>query len=203
MAQMSLLLSLDPIMNIHKRLVFNMAEKEKEAHDRLSGVCDESHSCIKKRRFTDGKDESEPEVKRISASSLKPKLAVSAPAKSAGIMMALGSKKSKAPVKMALSSQKPKEPPVLKKASLAVSKAFAEESDVSKNMIVIENKVLVSQQSEEDMPPEAKMRMRNIGRDTPTASGPNSFGKSKLGFCDYNKLVERELEKQMDEIGDS
>lgn len=69
------------------------------------GVCDESHSCIKKRRFTDGKDESEPEVKRISASSLKPKLAVSAPAKSAGIMMALGSKKSKAPVKMALSSQ--------------------------------------------------------------------------------------------------
>lgn len=62
------------------------------------------------------------------------------------------------------SPQKPKEPPVLKKASLAVSKAFAEESDVSKNMIVIENKVLVSQQSEEDMPPEAKMRMRNIGR---------------------------------------
>lgn len=33
----------------------------------------------------------------------------------------------------------------------------------------------------EEMPPEAKMRMRNIGKDTPTSSGPNSFGKTKQG----------------------
>uniref|UniRef100_A0A1B0CB86 PEST proteolytic signal-containing nuclear protein n=1 Tax=Lutzomyia longipalpis TaxID=7200 RepID=A0A1B0CB86_LUTLO len=28
----------------------------------------------------------------------------------------------------------------------------------------------------EEMPAECRMRMRNIGRDTPTSSGPNSFG---------------------------
>lgn len=33
----------------------------------------------------------------------------------------------------------------------------------------------------EEMPAEAKMRMRNIGKDTPTSSGPNSFGKTKQG----------------------
>ena len=33
----------------------------------------------------------------------------------------------------------------------------------------------------EEMPVEAKMRMRNIGKDTPTSSGPNSFGKTKQG----------------------
>jgi hypothetical protein len=31
------------------------------------------------------------------------------------------------------------------------------------------------------MPPEAKMKMRNIGRETITSSGPNSFGKTKQG----------------------
>lgn len=49
---------------------------------------------------------------------------------------------------------------------------------------------------EEEMPAEAKMRMRNIGRDTPTSSGPNSFGKTKQGFCDSKKIFERQL-KQM------
>lgn len=33
----------------------------------------------------------------------------------------------------------------------------------------------------EEMPEYAKMRMRNIGKDTPTSSGPNSFGKTKQG----------------------
>lgn len=33
----------------------------------------------------------------------------------------------------------------------------------------------------EEMPQEAKMRMRNIGKETPTSSGPNSFGKTKQG----------------------
>lgn len=28
----------------------------------------------------------------------------------------------------------------------------------------------------EEMPAEARMRMRNIGKNTPTSSGPNSFG---------------------------
>ncbi|XP_065837638.1 PEST proteolytic signal-containing nuclear protein-like [Oscarella lobularis] len=39
-----------------------------------------------------------------------------------------------------------------------------------------------SDSEEEEMPPEAKLRMRNIGRDTPTATGPMSFGKNRSGF---------------------
>ena len=37
---------------------------------------------------------------------------------------------------------------------------------------------------EEEMPVEAKMRMRNVGRDTITSSGPNSFGKS-FSHCNH------------------
>ncbi|XP_021050204.1 PEST proteolytic signal-containing nuclear protein-like isoform X1 [Mus pahari] len=39
----------------------------------------------------------------------------------------------------------------------------------------------------EEMPPEAKMRMKNIARDTPTSAGPNSFNKGKHGFSDNQK----------------
>lgn len=45
----------------------------------------------------------------------------------------------------------------------------------------------------EEMPAECRMRMRNIGRDTPTSSGPNSFGKTKHGFCDAKKIFEKKL----------
>lgn len=37
---------------------------------------------------------------------------------------------------------------------------------------------------DEEMPPEAKLRMRNIGKNTPTSAGPNSFNKSSKGFSD-------------------
>jgi hypothetical protein len=37
-------------------------------------------------------------------------------------------------------------------------------------------------ESEEEMPPEAKMRMRNVGKDTPTSAGPLSFSKTNKGF---------------------
>ncbi|XP_057658343.1 PEST proteolytic signal-containing nuclear protein-like isoform X1 [Diorhabda carinulata] len=50
----------------------------------------------------------------------------------------------------------------------------------------------------EEMPPHARMRMRNIGRDTPTSSGPNSFGKTKQGFSDANKLFEKTLKEAME-----
>ncbi|VEN48131.1 unnamed protein product [Callosobruchus maculatus] len=50
----------------------------------------------------------------------------------------------------------------------------------------------------EEMPPEAKMRMRNIGRDTPTSSGPNSFGKTKQGFSDAKKMFEKNLREAME-----
>jgi hypothetical protein len=52
----------------------------------------------------------------------------------------------------------------------------------------------------EEMPAEAKMRMRNIGKNTPTSSGPNSFGKTKQGFIDSKKMFERKLKQMADEI---
>lgn len=106
------------------------------------------------------------------------------------ISMSFGMKKSAEqkvnPIKMSLGSQKPKEPVTVKPKSISVANVFNPDSE----------------SDEEEMPPEAKMRMKNIGRDTPTAAGPNSFGKGKLGFCDRTKLFERDLKKQMDEVGE-
>ncbi|KAL0274727.1 UNVERIFIED_CONTAM: hypothetical protein PYX00_002785 [Menopon gallinae] len=53
----------------------------------------------------------------------------------------------------------------------------------------------------EEMPPEARMRMRNIGRDTPTSAGPNSFGKTKQGFCDSKKVFEKSLKAAIERAG--
>ncbi|XP_075232829.1 PEST proteolytic signal-containing nuclear protein-like isoform X2 [Lycorma delicatula] len=50
-------------------------------------------------------------------------------------------------------------------------------------------------EEEEEMPREARMRMRNIGRETPTSAGPNSFGKTKQGFCDAKYVFEKKLKK--------
>ncbi|GLV44926.1 hypothetical protein CBL_14502 [Carabus blaptoides fortunei] len=55
----------------------------------------------------------------------------------------------------------------------------------------------------EEMPPEARMRMRNIGRDTPTSAGPNSFGKTKHGFCDAKKVFEKHLKEAMNNVSQS
>ena len=49
-----------------------------------------------------------------------------------------------------------------------------------------------SSEEEEEIPMQAKMRMRNIGKNTPTSSGPNSFGKTKQGFTDTVKLWEKD-----------
>uniref|UniRef100_A0A0P5VWZ3 PEST proteolytic signal-containing nuclear protein n=1 Tax=Daphnia magna TaxID=35525 RepID=A0A0P5VWZ3_9CRUS len=51
----------------------------------------------------------------------------------------------------------------------------------------------------EEMPPEARMRMKNIGRDTQTSAGPNSFGKTRQGFCDSKKVFERQMKKVIEE----
>ncbi|KAK3734060.1 hypothetical protein QZH41_015832 [Actinostola sp. cb2023] len=37
------------------------------------------------------------------------------------------------------------------------------------------------------------MRMRNIGRETPTSAGPNSFNKGKRGFTHHGKVFEKQL----------
>lgn len=47
-----------------------------------------------------------------------------------------------------------------------------------------------------------KMRMRNIGKLTPTSAGPNSFGKTKLGFVDNKKIFEKKMNQMLQEMGD-
>ncbi len=56
-----------------------------------------------------------------------------------------------------------------------------------------------SSDSDEEIPAEARMRMRNVGRETITSAGPNSFGKTKHGFVDAKKLFERQMQEAMDE----
>ncbi|KAM6943102.1 PEST proteolytic signal-containing nuclear protein [Xenentodon cancila] len=88
------------------------------------------------------------------------------------------------PISIKLGATKPKETVPLiptKKAELA--SVFNEDDD----------------SEPEEMPPEAKMRMKNIGRETPTSAGPNSFNKGKQGFSDHQKLWERKLKSQTDE----
>jgi len=46
-----------------------------------------------------------------------------------------------------------------------------------------------SDEEVESMPVEAKMRMRNCGKFTPTSCGPNSFNKSSKGFTDPKAKV--------------
>lgn len=88
------------------------------------------------------------------------------------------------PITIKLGGTKPKEPAPsapLKKAGLA--SVFIEDDD----------------SEPEEMPPEAKMRMKNIGRETPTSAGPNSFNKGKQGFSDNQKLWERKLKAHADQ----
>lgn len=40
-------------------------------------------------------------------------------------------------------------------------------------------------------------------RETPTSAGPNSFGKTKQGFCDAKKIFEKTMKKAMDSTDSS
>jgi PEST, proteolytic signal-containing nuclear protein family len=80
---------------------------------------------------------------------------------------------------------------------ITVAKAFNnDESDDNEEEVSLkscqESQVIIFS-SLLQMPKEARMRMRNIGRETPTSSGPNSFGKTKHGFCDAKKIFEKSL----------
>lgn len=55
-------------------------------------------------------------------------------------------------------------------------------------------------EEEEEIPADARMKMRNVGRETITSSGPNSFGKTSKGFTDCNRLFERNLQEAMDQV---
>ncbi|XP_025070591.1 PEST proteolytic signal-containing nuclear protein [Alligator sinensis] len=94
----------------------------------------------------------------------------------------------KAPaISIKLGANKPKEPtPTLAPKTLSVAAAFNEDED----------------SEPEEMPPEAKMRMKNIGRDTPTSAGPNSFNKGKHGFSDNQKLWERNIKSHLGNVHD-
>ncbi|XP_008402690.1 PEST proteolytic signal-containing nuclear protein isoform X1 [Poecilia reticulata] len=106
-----------------------------------------------------------------------------APCKTSKIGFSMGSKMAKKsnPISIKLGATKPKEvvPPLPPKKLVSV---FDEDDD----------------SEPEEMPPEAKMRMKNIGRETPTSAGPNSFNKGKQGFSDNQKLWERKLKAQSD-----
>lgn len=89
-------------------------------------------------------------------------------------------------IQMKLHSQKFQAPSTVKK-QITVASVFNDDDD----------------SEPEEMPPEARMRMRNIGRETPTSTGPNSYGKTKQGFCDAKHVFEKGLKKAMDSCGDS
>ncbi|TRY82575.1 hypothetical protein DNTS_030583 [Danionella cerebrum] len=90
--------------------------------------------------------------------------------------------KKPASISIKLGASKPKEPPAAPPKKSGLASVFNEDDD----------------SEPEEMPPEAKMRMKNIGRETPTSAGPNSFNKGKQGFSDNQKLWERKMKSQTD-----
>ncbi|KAL1775683.1 PEST proteolytic signal-containing nuclear protein isoform X4 [Sigmodon hispidus] len=80
----------------------------------------------------------------------------------------------------------PTKPAKISKFGFAIAAAFNEDED----------------SEPEEMPPEAKMRMKNIGRDTPTSAGPNSFNKGKHDFSDNQKLWERNIKSHLGNVYD-
>uniref|UniRef100_A0A452DVT5 PEST proteolytic signal-containing nuclear protein n=1 Tax=Capra hircus TaxID=9925 RepID=A0A452DVT5_CAPHI len=111
------------------------------------------------------------------------------PTKISKFGFAIGSQTTKkaSAISIKLGSSKPKEPvPTLAPKTLSVAAAFNEDED----------------SEPEEMPPEAKMRMKNIGRDTPTSAGPNSFNKGKHGFSDNQKLWERNIKSHLGNVHD-
>ncbi|XP_058436337.1 PEST proteolytic signal-containing nuclear protein-like [Marmota monax] len=111
------------------------------------------------------------------------------PTKISEFGFAIGSQTTKkaSAVSIKLGSGKPEETvPALAPKTLSVAAAFHEDED----------------SEPEEMPPEAKMRMKNIGRDTPTSAGPNSFNKGKHGFSDNQKLWERNIKSHLGNVHD-
>ncbi|XP_059057782.1 PEST proteolytic signal-containing nuclear protein-like [Achroia grisella] len=94
--------------------------------------------------------------------------------------ISIGFTKPKAPIKMNLT--KPTKP-IAGPAKPKIASVFNDDDD---------------DEEPEEMPAEARMRMRNIGRETPTSAGPNSFGKTKQGFCDAKKVFEKNLKQALE-----
>ncbi|CAG9788486.1 unnamed protein product [Diatraea saccharalis] len=94
--------------------------------------------------------------------------------------ISIGFTKPKEPIKMTLSGASK---PAASAPKPAVASVFNNDDD---------------DDEPEEMPAEARMRMRNIGRETPTSAGPNSFGKTKQGFCDAKKVFEKNLKQALE-----
>uniref|UniRef100_A0A8D2EC43 PEST proteolytic signal-containing nuclear protein n=1 Tax=Theropithecus gelada TaxID=9565 RepID=A0A8D2EC43_THEGE len=102
---------------------------------------------------------------------------------------AIGSQTTKktSPISIKLGSSNPKESiSTLAPKTLSVAAAFNEDEE----------------SEPEERPPEAKMRMKNIGRDTSTAAGLNSFNKGKHAFSDNQKLWERNIKSHLGNVHD-
>ncbi|XP_003969702.1 PEST proteolytic signal-containing nuclear protein isoform X2 [Takifugu rubripes] len=98
-----------------------------------------------------------------------------------GLSMSSQMGKKSNPISIKLGATKPKEPvPSVPPKKPGLASVFNEDDD----------------SEPEEMPPEAKMRMKNIGRETPTSAGPNSFNKGKHGFSDNQRLWERKIKTQ-------
>lgn len=97
----------------------------------------------------------------------------------------------KSGIKISLSAKKPESP--------AASLASSTKSKVPSVAAVFQD----SEDSEpEEMPAEARIRMRNIGKHTPTSAGPNSYGKTNRGFTDRRAEIEKQLRLQLDQASD-
>uniref|UniRef100_A0A671E9E0 PEST proteolytic signal-containing nuclear protein n=1 Tax=Rhinolophus ferrumequinum TaxID=59479 RepID=A0A671E9E0_RHIFE len=91
----------------------------------------------------------------------------------------------KAPaIAIKLGSSKPKE----MVPALALSVAAASDEDKGREA--------------EEMPPEAEMRMKNTGSDTPTSAGPNAFSKGKHVVSDDQQLWERNAKSHLGNVQD-
>ncbi|XP_036164387.1 PEST proteolytic signal-containing nuclear protein-like [Myotis myotis] len=111
------------------------------------------------------------------------------PTKISKFGFAIGSQTTKkaSAISIKLGSSKPKETvPTPAPKALSVAADFNEDED----------------SEPEEMPPEAKMRIKNIGRDTPTSARPNSFNKGKHGFSDNQKLFKRNIKSHLGNVHD-
>jgi len=99
-------------------------------------------------------------------------------------------KKSSFGIKMALAP----------KPNIFEPKAAAKEVETPKAKLKAVFNPDESSDEDDEIPTEARMRMKNVGRQTITSSGPNSFGKGSMGFYDHNAMLERQLKAAMDAV---
>ncbi|XP_055062082.2 PEST proteolytic signal-containing nuclear protein isoform X2 [Misgurnus anguillicaudatus] len=148
-------------------------EKERSVKTKTVSSSKARWDMPKKRSAADVEPEDEAKSKPASSKMLK-----------AGFSMMAQPPKKPATISIKLGASKPKEPtPALPAKKPGLASVFNEDDD----------------SEPEEMPPEAKMRMKNIGRETPTSAGPNSFNKGKQGFSDHQKLWERKLKSHTDQ----